>query len=349
METAATYLDENYYGDLLRRLQAELGRAGRFFLTKKLATDTELVGVGVSIEAGINCIQKQVLPCFQEQLSDRVKDFRAAAGVGAREVEQHQASAWERSDLGLDVKRSKWLSLAYNSLRKLGQEKGVHDPPRVGHMDVNEDISRVFLDDLIGSWRSYREHFIRSRVDTATRDLSKELGERLRTTVAGGDPAAQKILDGAVAQMVEAAEDARKALIDQTRKKIEQLASIRKPAYEFIQNALLRPYAQVGAEGGTGCKGRMERHLKSGLEQNLNEIKDFIAGRVHNNIQELLEECARAVEKFGAACREAVEATVQGMRRVGQLEERAVLQSRLGVIEAVLALPPFRSRAAEVP
>ncbi|HBO45237.1 MAG TPA: hypothetical protein DD670_15175 [Planctomycetaceae bacterium] len=341
---AEEYLAQNYYDDLEHRLEKEVDRVVQHFQRERRTLEAELAGAGDSVRALVGNVQQNVVPWIQSEVSQQTHEFRAEAAHGVQEVRSRLSQILALSERRLQDKTEKWVSYAWNSLKATARKGGSHTTCHGNHIDINQDICSVLVDDLILAWSCYRDYLIHKRIDSITDDFVAQLRERLLQVAAQiHDPQAASAVEGIIRHLQSLGHTQRLALLRQVDAKIKELESIRQPAYEFVQQAMQGTYLRVSLECGTGCQSRMRAHMVKGFNENLPRIREYIRQKVEGAASELFDHCSDALENFGESATRKISESLTQVYEVAKLQDRTLIERRVRVLEGAVACLPAPS------
>ncbi len=278
---------------------------------------------------------------MKQEVSAQVESFRRDALVAVKEIDNRLDQVSQMSRRRMQDKADKWMHIAWNSLKATGRKNGVHTTCRGLHIDINQDICSVLVDDLILAWASYRDYLIRERVDATTSRLTSGLIQRLQdaTAAIGGTDSSdvvQEVMDG-LAAMSQAQRD---ELVRQVDNKVKQLESIRQPAYKLVRETMKPTFTAISMKSGAGCQRRMQDRLMRGMEENIDEIRVRIQEMVAHATNELLDHCSRTMAEFGQSATRRIENSLEELRETTRATEVDLAKRRLDVIHGAIASLP---------
>jgi hypothetical protein len=175
---------KNYYEDLGCRLDKEVDLLVRSFRRHGKLLSATLSRGGPSYNGLISHVENAVIPWVRQQVQIQVDTLRRDALVAVKEIEIRLDQVSRMSRRRMQDKAEKWMHIAWNSLRATARKHGVHTTCRGVHIDSNQDICSVLVDDLILAWSSYRDDLIRERVVAATSEMTSGLVDRLKGAIA---------------------------------------------------------------------------------------------------------------------------------------------------------------------
>ena len=340
-EMAQEYLHGNYYEDLERRLEKEADQLVRFFRKWNTAIEADLSGASGEVNTVITTVQSEVVPWVDQEISTKISEFRADA-TGAGEAIRHRMDqAVRMSKVRLEDKMEIWSLYAWNSLKATARKGGSHTTCRGKHIDINNDICSLLVDDVILAWSSYRDFLVSERLDRVTRDVATELERRMQVMVQSVDlPAAKAAVRELVEQIGAMAQAQRERVVAKLNKKIRDLESIRQPSYVFIQELFASTYDKMSCESGTGCRSRMQKHLFSALDKNWDTIRQHISSLVASAVGDLMDFCCESLESFSEDTSHRIESSLDQIGTLSASHDRTLAQKRLETVKSALrALP----------
>ena len=249
---AETYLTEFYYDDLERQLETGVDRLVRFFRQQWTTREAEVSGGSRAIAELVDAIDQELLPWMKSAVEGGSRHFETQAAQAAQSIKARLQSIEGNLKNALSQRRDKWNSYYWNSLKAAARKKGVHTTSRGDFVDITQDICGMFVDALSLSWSSYRDDFIRSSSDMIADELTDVLQGKLDVAAATVDmPEATAAIDAIVTNLSTITRSHREAMRRQVDEAIRELESIRKPAYEAVQELMAPTYQRIAAEGGT--------------------------------------------------------------------------------------------------
>jgi hypothetical protein len=340
-QMAEEHLVKNYYEDLECRLDKEVDLLVRFFRRRGKLLGAMLSGEGQSYNGLIAHVENPVIPWVRQQVMVQVDTLRRDALVAVKEIENRLDQVSRMSRRRMQDKAEKWMHIAWNSLKATARKHGVHTTCRGVHVDINQDICSVLVDDLILAWSSYRDYLIRERVVAATSEMTSGLVDRLQGAISalGGADAADVVKEtvDSLAAMSQAQRD---ELVRQVDTKVKQLESIRQPAYKLIRDTMASTYTSISAQCGTGCQRRMHELLMHGMEQNIDRLRVQIQEMVAQATRELLDYCCHSLADFGTSSDKRIADTLDELRKSSRATEIQKAKRQLGVVQEVIAALP---------
>ncbi|MEO2049095.1 MAG: hypothetical protein ABGX16_21255, partial [Pirellulales bacterium] len=344
-DVAADYLAKNHYEDIETRLESEVSQLALYFQKESRTVQAELAGAGESVRALIVHVEKDVIPWIGAEVQNRVTDFRQQANRGSNDIRQRLDQVWAMSERRFQDKIEKWSNYAWNSLRATARKDGTHTRYDGAHIDINQDICSVLVDDLILAWTSYRDYLIDERIDELTDDFAKKLQDKLReTSHQTNNPDAKAAIADILTQLDGITYAQRHDLLRQVNTQIRQFESIRLPAYNFIKETLKPTFQKIGFQSGQGCQQRMRKILVDGFQSNIGKIRDHISRLVGGNVDSLLDSCTSALKDFGSTAANRIATSVGEIAEMQQLEDRRVLGQRQQLLtDATKFLPMTKS------
>jgi hypothetical protein len=338
---AEEYLAQNYYDDLENRLEKEVDRVVRYFRRERRTLEAQLAGAGDSVRALVENVQDNVVPWIREEVGLRTSEFHAEAVRGVEEVRAKLNHVFQMSERRLRDKTDKWVLYAWNSLKATARKGGSHTTCRGNHIDINQDICSVLVDDLILAWSCYRDYLIQKRIDDVTDNFAVQLQQRLLQAAGQiNDPDAQAAIQEIIQHLQSLAHSQRLELLQQVDEKVKELESIRQPAYAFVQQTMQKTYRLVAVEHGTGCQARMRKILIDGFDQNLPRIQEYIRNLVEGAAGDLAGHCGTALTTFQTSATEKISRSLHEVHEIAKIRDRDVIEGRIEVVNnAVDSLP----------
>ena len=338
---AEQFLDENYYDDLERRLEKETDQLVRSFRKERRTLEAELTGAGESVRALVQTVQHDVVPWIRSEVGQKRIEFKNDATHGVEEVRSRLRQAFAMSERRLRDKTDKWCHFAWNSLKATARKGGSHTTCRGDHIDINQDVCSVLVDDLILAWSCYRDYLIHKRIDSVTDNFAVQLQQRLEDAAAQiDDDQATAAIQEIILHLQSLAHTQRLELLKQVDIKVKELESIRQPAYEFVQRTMSPTLKRVSQECGTGCQARMRKLLIDGFNSNLDRIRQYIRNLVETAANELVDHCTYALQTFESSATERISGSLNAVYEVAKIQDEQEIRRRVGVVdEAVACLP----------
>ena len=296
------YLAENYYQDLERRLDKEADHLVRFFRQRGKTIEAELSGAGEQITALVDSVESEIIPWINQQVGKQIQEFRRDAIGASDAIRNRMDHAVRMSEIRLGDKRTIWSLIQWNSLKATARKGGSHTTCSGRHIDINNDLCSLLVDDLILAWSSYRDYLVSERLDHVTSQIASELERRLAYMADEVNmPAAKAAVRSIVEQIGAMAQAQRERMIARLNEKIRSLESIRQPAYDYIQETMSSTYAQIANECGVGCSRRMQGHIDRGLEANWERMIQHIRSMVANAVGDLMDVCCDTLQDFSSS------------------------------------------------
>ncbi len=338
---AEQYLNTNYYVDLAIQLQKEVDQLVRYFRKQSRTLCAEIAGEGELVRQVVHSAEVDVLPWMRTELEQRTRQFSELANVASSEIRHRLEQTSRMAERRLRDKIDKWQCYAWNSLRATARKGGCHTTSRGLHIDINQDICGVLVDDLILAWSSYRDNLIQSRISTLTQEFATDLHQRLeafRFGVPAGD--AQRAIDDIMSHIGALTERQRHQTLMHVSTVINRLESIQRPAYAIVEEEMRSVFSHVANESGQGCSERMRDHLVRGFERSIGTIRYRVTKMIDGVLEEVLQECEAAFGDFGRVASQQIEQSLANVGHLVAIEERELAERRLEhVNRAIQALP----------
>ncbi|QDV43405.1 Dynamin family protein [Stieleria neptunia] len=339
-ELAEKYLADFYYNDLERQLETEVDRLVRFFRQQWTTLEAQLSGGSQAIAELVDEIDRTIVPWLEKSVAKGIRSFKDQAVDSSQGITSQLKNTAASIDGLLSQRQSKWRSYYWNSIKAACRKSGVHTTSNGKFMDFNQDICSLFVDDLILSWTTYRETCIRSSTQTIADDVAAELLVKLDSAASRTDvPAATEAIDSIVTNISTIA----RSKLDELRREvdvaIQEVESIRKPAYKAIQELMEQTYRVVARESGTGCQERMRTKLCDGAGANLQAMWTKVFGMISGAVGGLESKTVASMKQYGDSASGELRKSVSRLREIGKTAQRDVIVEQMERIrETVLLL-----------
>ncbi|WP_145277219.1 dynamin family protein [Planctomycetes bacterium SV_7m_r] len=339
-EMAETYLAEFYYNDMERQLETEVDRLVRFFRQQWTTLDAQLSGGSQAIAELVDEIDQTIVPWLESSVAKGIRSFKELAGDSSQGITTQLQSTAASIDALLSQRQAKWRHYYWNSIKAACRKAGIHTTSRGEFMDFNQDICSLFVDDLILSWTTYRETCIRSSTQTIADDVAAELLMKLDLAASRTDvPAATEAIDAIVTNLSTIARSKLDDLRREVDAAIQEVESIRKPAYQAIQEQMQQTYRIVQNESGTGCQERMRTKLCDGAGANVQSMWAKVNGMISGAVGGLESKTVASMKQYGDSASGELRKSVSRLREIGKTAQRDVMLRQMeSVRETVLLL-----------
>ena len=195
-----------------------------FFASGCATIEAELSGAGEQVQTLINAVASDVIPWINQQVTTQIQEFRRDATGAGDAIRNRMDHAARMSLVRLEDKRTIWSLLQWNSLKATARKDGVHTTCSGRHIDINNDLCSLLVDDLILAWSSYRDYLVSERIDHVTSQVATELERRLDHMANEVNvPAAKAAVRGIVEQIGAMAQAQRERIIAELNEKIRGL------------------------------------------------------------------------------------------------------------------------------
>lgn len=340
-QIASDYLEQNFYDDLAAQIESEVALIGHFFRTQNAILEAARNGAGSSVISLTNNVKNEIVPWIRHEISNTVGQLKTSGDYGTEAIRHRLDQNWRLSERRFQDKIDKWNLYAWNSLKSTARKDGVHITASGNYIDIPQDVCSVLVDDLLLVWTSYRDFVIEKQVNKVTEDFAMQLTAKLKETKQGiENPDAEEAINEIIEQLISIAGVQRESLLRKVESKIEELESIRKPAYQFVQNSFKPTFEKIANEGGTGCQNRMRNLLIDGFSSNLSNIRNYINDLVNNSAGGLLDSCVDAMNQFGQKASRRILDTTEEVQLIQTNKDLKEVEDQSRVISAAYKLLP---------
>ena len=339
-EMAETYLSEFYYDDLERQLETEVDRLVRFFRQQWTTLEAEVGGGSQAIAELVEEIDESILPWLKDAVDAGTKQFQRQASESSKSISQQLTNTERSLTEKLSHRQLKWHTYYWNSLQAAARKKGIHTTCRGHFIDINQDICGLFVDDLALSWSTYRDSFVRNSTEMIADEISSNLQAKLDEAAGRADvPEATAAIDAIVTNLSTISRSQRDEFRRQVDAAIQEMESIRKPAYEAIQQLMIPTYRAIAFEGGTGCQERMRTKLCNGANANVKQMWAQVSRIVAGAVTGLEGRTATSLAQYGQAATSELRKSINHLKEIGKVVHREkLLQQREHIRTAALLL-----------
>jgi len=322
-ETAETYLSRFYYDELERQLEMEVDRVVRFFRQQWSTLDAQVSGGSQAITELVEDIDQSILPWLKQSVQAGAERFQNQSSQSAKVVTQHLSGTEDDLKRKLEYRHQKWCTFHWNSLKATARKHGIHTTYRGQFIDINQDICSVFVDELASSWSSYRDNFVRSHSETIVDEISSTLLEKLDEAAERADvPEATEAIGAIVTNLSTITRSQRDDFRRQVNAAIQELESIRKPAYDVVQKLMLPTYGSIQNECGTGCQERMRSLLCRGADKNVRQMWSEVSRIVNDAVVGLERRTAESLAHCGDSAICELRNAVEHLTEIGKVAHR---------------------------
>ena len=347
---AETYLADFYFDDLERQIEMEVDRLVRFFRQQWTTIEAQVSGGSEAIAELVDEIDQKIIPWLESSVAEGIQSFQSQATKSSQEILGQLRQTEESIEALLTERQTKWRQYYWNSIKAACRKAGIHTTCNGQFMDFNQDVCSIFVDNLILSWTTYRENCIRSSTQTISDGVAAELQIKLDNAASQTDvPAATDAIDAIVTNLSTIARSKLDELRREVDAAIQELESIRKPAYEAIQSQMRSTYQVVERENGTGCQERMRAKLCSGAESNVQSMWAKVNGMISGAVGGLESQTVASMKQYGTSASAELRKSVSQLREIGKTSQREVMLQQLEHIrEAVVLLWTSLSAVGEI-
>lgn len=340
-ELAEEFASDNYYADLQRRLEREVDQLVRFFRREGVAIEAELAGAGQSVRNAVVEIRESVVPDWKAEVRRKSREISAQSREWSNGIRNRLDQVWRMSERRLRDKQDKWDHIAWNSLKATARKGGSHTTCRGIHIDINQDICSILVDDVILAWTAYRDFMIQDGIELSTSELMSHLEGRLASTLERANvEEARRAVAELIRQVAGIAALQRLQVLQAIDRKIKELESIKAPAYAYVAKALNTTYRDITLICGTGSAVRMRNRLKQGIDQHIGDIRTHVYNLILAAMGELNDLCEDSLSGFGEQAAAEVEESLARMEDAYRHADETTIRDRLNVVEGVLAALP---------
>lgn len=327
---ASDYLSRFYFEDLESRLELEVDRLVRFFRQQWTTFEAEVNGGSKAIAALVDKLDNEVIPWIDGFVEAGNRQFEDQSSASKQSLQNLLNRVREQLDEKLQIRISKWNALFWNSLRATARKKGVHTTCNGLHIDINQDIAGLFVDELSLRWTTFRDDVVSNSSDQIVDEICQSLQSQLDTAASDVDiPEATAAIDSIVTNLNTVARSQRNLFKKQVDNAIQELESIRKPAYDTVRELLRSTYKRIENEGGTGCQQRMRSILAQGAARKINEMWDRVESMVLKSVESLLSRTSNSILEFGSKASGELTSTARHLREVGKYANRERLLEQM--------------------
>ena len=331
--TAETYLANFYYNDLDRQLETEVDRLVRFFRQQWATLEAEIQGGSAALSQLVAEIDETILPWFRTTVSSSGRQFRQQAAVWSANIDRQLDATKGRLQQRLTPHKREWNTYHWNSLNAAARKQGIHTTHRGVFIDINQNVCSLFVDDLALSWTSYRDDFIAANGGNVASSIVSSLRTRLDAAAANADiPAATGAIDAIVTNLAAVTRSQHEEFSRQVNAAVQELESIRKPAYESIQESLQPTYRALQHESGPGCQQRMRKMLCEEASNRIQELGNQVRAIVINAVTSLEDRTVQLLLNFGRVGAAELQRSIDHLREAGNIAQREQLLFRMECI-----------------
>ncbi|QDU90915.1 Dynamin family protein [Pirellulimonas nuda] len=329
-QIAAEHLARFYFDDLEQRVAREVGRLVRFF-SQAWATLEAGVGEGSGAIARLVAkLDEEIIPWFDDYIDVATKEFVAGSNRSAREIRESFGGLRRALEERIASNRRSWNVLYWNTLRAVARKKGIHTTGRGEFIDVNQALCGAMVDGLSSGWTTFRDKIIQSASDSLVVGAVDQLRRRIRESSRDiNDGEATAALEVIAENLESVAATHSESMSEAVQRIVHDLQSIRKPAYDVVQDGLGPTYTAVVNEGGIGCQARMRERLGRGAEASVQDVHASVAEVLDQRLFGLCQGASSSLMRFRAdAIAELRNASAQ-LRRAGEIEQRGQMIAQM--------------------
>jgi hypothetical protein len=335
LDVAGEYLQRNYYEDIRLALESEVRLLAETFQKAAAAAKAEVAGGRESLKSLVAKVRNDLIPWLNTMVSTRSQEFEANVLTGALGIKQRLSQAEAMSERRFGDKLTIWTGLHWASLKAVARKGGVHTTGRGRLIDINEDICSVLVDDVLLAWTHFRDHLISTQLTTITQDVGALVAARLEELQKGhGIPEVAEAVHRITTQLIGITQQQRLELLQRVNQKIQQVESIRRPAYEIAQAEMAEVFAGIEGEFGPGCSQRMQETVRRRAPAAIARIRQRINDLVSGVVNELADRCTTALTTFGESAATRIEAAITHVSNSLQERDAKVLEGRVRVLSS---------------
>lgn len=332
-QLADEYLKRFFFQDIETRLRTEVDLLVRFFRQQWTTLTAELSGGSNAIADLVKSIEQGIIPSLKRNIDSEVNSFRKASHSVSSQINRQLKATQSNLREKLRSRQETWRILHWNSLRAAARKNGVHVTYSGIHIDFNNDISALFVDDVSLSWTTYRDSIIQDGIEHWVEDISSKLQEEIDAAASDADtPEATEAIDAIASNLSTIARSHRDQLKREVSEAIRELESIRQPAYESVQKIMCPVYQSLAIEVGAGCQKRMLDKLVQGSETELAKMWTQVATMIESTVTKLGDTVLERLQNFGSSASMELRNAVSMLTEVGKVNHRERLMAELDSI-----------------
>ena len=149
-----------------------------------------------------------------------------------------------------------------------------------------------------------------------------------------GIPEVAEAVHRITTQLIGITQQQRLELLQRVNQKIQQVESIRRPAYEIAQAEMAEVFAGIEGEFGPGCSQRMQETVRRRAPAAIARIRQRINDLVSGVVNELADRCTTALTTFGESAATRIEAAITHVSNSLQERDAKVLEGRVRVLSS---------------
>jgi hypothetical protein len=329
-QLADEYLNKYFFQDIERRLRTEVDLLVRFFRQQWTTLNAELSGGSNAIARLVKLLDQRIIPSLKTKVDHGVESFRKSSKSFSSQITNQLRSNQSKLKEKLAGKQAGWRLLHWNSLRAVGRKNGVHMTYQGSHIDFNNDICSLFLDDVSLSWTTFRDTIVHDGIERLIEDISQTLQQEIDTAASESDaPEATDAIDAIASNLSSIARSHRDYLRREVGNTIQELESIRQPAYESVRTSMIPVYQSIALEAGGGCHQRMIAKLIQGSDTKLAQMWTQVSSMVESTVTKLGDSVLDHLQQFGRTAATELRLATNSLTETGKVAQRERLMVEL--------------------
>jgi hypothetical protein len=329
-QLAEEYLHKFFFEDIERQLRTEVDLLVRFFRQQWTTLSAELSGGGNAIAQLVKLLDQRIIPSLHANLDKGIDSFRDSSKAFSGKIIDQLKNNQSRLKEKLQSRQCGWKALHWNTLRAAGRKNGVHVTYNGNHIDFNNDICSLFLDDVSLSWTTFRDTIVHDGVEQLVENISRALQDEIDAAAIDTDtPEATEAIDAIASNLSTIARSHRDNLTREIGNTIQELESIRHPAYDSVQQLMAPVYQSFVIEVGAGCQKRMLAKLIQGSDAKLAQMWSSVSSMVELSVTRLRESVLDQLQKFGSSASAELRSATNRLNELGKLSHRDRLTAEL--------------------
>jgi Dynamin family len=338
-QLAEEYLHKYFFEDIERQLRTEVDLLVRFFRQQWTTLSAELSGGSHAIAELVKHLEQRVIPTLQANLDKGIDSFRVSSKAFSGKISEQLRITQARLKDKLQVRQGGWKALHWNTLRAAGRKNGVHVTYNGNHIDFNNEICNLFLDNVSLSWTTFRDTIVQHGVEQLVEKISTSLQDEIDAAAINADtPEATEAIDAIASNLSTIARSHRDNLTREVSKSIQELESIRQPAYDSVQKLMTPVYQSMVIEVGAGCQKRMLEKLIHGSDAKLSQMWSSVSSMVELSVTRLRDSVLDQLHNFGRSASAELRSATNRLTEIGKVSHRARLIAELESIRKSAAL-----------
>jgi len=341
LNVSREYLRENFFDDIETGLESEVGLLEASFQKSVTATRAELAGGRETLQGIVSTVQDDLIPWLHNEVSRKTTSFREQTLSGVTGI-QHRLSQVEAiSERRFADKIEIWTSLHWASLRSVARKNGSHVTARGRSIDLNEDICSVLIDDVLLAWTNFRDHLISKEISSVTNDLAEELTSRLHALQTDNRiPEVAEAVEVLSHQLIGITRQQRNDLLQAVNRKITEVESIRRPAYDIAREEMGDVLSRIKDESGQGCSARMQNTIRNEAPAIINRIRTRVNDLVLAAVSDLNDSCTSALSIFSDSAARQINTAISHVSHTVEDRDSKLLEERVEFVSAALKRLP---------